>query len=109
MCTYFFIYSLCFFDSKLLLFFSGGSPEKGNSDFNIEEAITRKQIINISQTVYVAADFSKFNKDVAIQVCPVNEVDMIIRDSTPSKRHDQSFHRKRCTTENSKKNIKDAE
>ncbi|MGE7672349.1 hypothetical protein ACQKMV_02035 [Lysinibacillus sp. NPDC094403] len=44
-----------------------------------------KQIINISQTVYVAADFSKFNKDVAIQVCPVNEVDMIITDSTLSK------------------------
>ncbi|MFT9820560.1 hypothetical protein [Lysinibacillus sp. NPDC056185] len=46
---------------------------------------TRKQIINISQTVYVAADSSKFNKDVAIQVCPVNAVDMIITDYSLSK------------------------
>ncbi|MGE7997102.1 hypothetical protein ACQKOF_00200 [Lysinibacillus sp. NPDC093190] len=42
-------------------------------------------MINISQTVYIAADSSKFNKDVAIQVCPVNEVDMIITDYALSK------------------------
>ncbi|UZN00286.1 hypothetical protein OL548_11245 [Lysinibacillus sp. MHQ-1] len=70
---------------------SGVSLEKGISDFNLEEAITRKKIISISQTVYVATDSSKFNKDVAIQVCPLEEVDVIITDDTLSKKNDSTF------------------
>ncbi|MBG9455003.1 transcriptional regulator [Lysinibacillus sphaericus] len=71
--------------NKAFICASGVSIEKGISDFNLEEAITRKQIINISQTVYVAADSSKFDKDVAIQVCPADAVNMIITDYGLSK------------------------
>ncbi|MEQ6354253.1 DeoR/GlpR family DNA-binding transcription regulator [Lysinibacillus sp. M3] len=71
--------------NKAFICASGVSIEKGISDFNLEEAITRKQIINISQTVYVAADSSKFDKDVAIQVCPADAVNMIITDRGLSK------------------------
>lgn len=71
--------------NKAFICASGVSIEKGISDFNLEEAITRKQIINISQTVYVAADSSKFDKDVAIQVCPADAVNMIITDCGLSK------------------------
>ncbi len=71
--------------NKAFICASGVTLEKGISDFSIEEAMTRKQLINISQTVYVATDSSKFNKDVAIQVCPLNQVDMIITDNTLSK------------------------
>ncbi len=71
--------------NKAFICASGVTLEKGISDFSVEEAMTRKQLINISQTVYVATDSSKFNKDVAIQVCPLNQVDMIITDNTLSK------------------------
>lgn len=68
--------------NKAFICTSGITLERGISDFNVDEAITRQQIINISQSVYVAADASKFNKDVAIQVCPIDKVDMIITDDT---------------------------
>ncbi|MFJ7647956.1 DeoR/GlpR family DNA-binding transcription regulator [Lysinibacillus sp. NPDC097279] len=71
--------------NKAFICASGVTLEKGISDFSVEEAMTRKQLINISQTVYVATDSSKFNKDVAIQVCPLNQVDMIITDNSLSK------------------------
>lgn len=71
--------------NKAFICASGVSIEKGISDFNLEEAITRKQIISISQTVFIATDSSKFNKDVAIQVCPLQEIDTIITDSALSK------------------------
>ncbi|MFJ7735818.1 DeoR/GlpR family DNA-binding transcription regulator [Lysinibacillus sp. NPDC097287] len=68
--------------NKAFICTSGITLQKGISDFNMDEAITRKEIINISQTVYVATDASKFNKNVAIQVCPIDMVDMIITDDT---------------------------
>ena len=68
--------------NKAFICTSGVTLEKGISDFNIDEAITRKEIIKISQTIYVATDASKFNKNVAIQVCPIDMVDMIITDDT---------------------------
>ncbi|MFJ5765349.1 DeoR/GlpR family DNA-binding transcription regulator [Lysinibacillus sp. NPDC093210] len=71
--------------NKAFICASGVTLEKGISDFSIEEAMTRKQLINISQTVYVVTDSSKFNKDVAIQVCPLDQVDMIITDNKLSK------------------------
>ncbi len=77
--------------NKAFICASGVSIEKGISDFSLDEAITRKQIISISQTVYVATDSSKFNKDVAIQVCPVNEVDVIITDDALPKKTIQHF------------------
>ncbi len=67
--------------NKAFICASGVTIENGISDFNMEEAMTRKQIIKISQKVYIATDSSKFNKDVAIQVCPVDQVDMIITDN----------------------------
>lgn len=67
--------------NKAFICASGVTLEKGISDFSLEEAMTRKQLINISQTVYVATDSTKFNKDVAIQVCPLDEVDMILTDN----------------------------
>ena len=77
--------------NKAFICASGVSLEKGISDFNLEEAITRKKIISISQTVYVATDSSKFNKDVAIQVCPLEEIDVIITDNALSKKTIQHF------------------
>lgn len=80
--------------NKAFICASGVSIEKGISDFSLDEAITRKQIISISQKVYVATDSSKFNKDVAIQVCPVDDVDVIITDDSLSKKTIQHFSEK---------------
>ncbi len=80
--------------NKAFICASGVSIEKGISDFSLDEAITRKQIISIAQKVYVATDSSKFNKDVAIQVCPVNDVDVIITDDALSKKTIQHFSEK---------------
>nr|WP_269898967.1 DeoR/GlpR family DNA-binding transcription regulator [Lysinibacillus sp. JK80] len=80
--------------NKAFICASGVSIEKGISDFSLDEAITRKQIISISQKVYVATDSSKFNKDVAIQVCPVDDVDVIITDDGLSKKTIQHFSEK---------------
>ncbi|SPT99664.1 DeoR family transcriptional regulator [Lysinibacillus capsici] len=80
--------------NKAFICASGVSIEKGISDFSLDEAITRKQIISISQKVYVATDSSKFNKDVAIQVCPVDDVDVIITDDALSKKTIQHFSEK---------------
>ncbi|MFJ7667957.1 DeoR/GlpR family DNA-binding transcription regulator [Lysinibacillus sp. NPDC097195] len=71
--------------NKAFICASGVTLEKGISDFSLEEAMTRKQLITISQSVFVATDSTKFNKDVAIQVCPLEQVDMIITDSALSK------------------------
>ncbi|TBV86592.1 MULTISPECIES: DeoR/GlpR family DNA-binding transcription regulator [unclassified Lysinibacillus] len=80
--------------NKAFICASGVSIEKGISDFSLDEAITRKQIISISQKVYVATDSSKFSKDVAIQVCPVDDVDVIITDDALSKKTIQHFSEK---------------
>lgn len=80
--------------NKAFICASGVSIEKGISDFSLDEAITRKQVISISQKVYVATDSSKFNKDVAIQVCPVDDVDVIITDDALSKKTIQHFSEK---------------
>lgn len=80
--------------NKAFICASGVSIEKGISDFSLDEAITRKQIISISHKVYVATDSSKFNKDVAIQVCPVDDVDVIITDDALSKKTIQHFSEK---------------
>ncbi|MDW0114313.1 DeoR/GlpR family DNA-binding transcription regulator [Sporosarcina saromensis] len=59
---------------------SGITIEKGISDYNLEEAITRKKMIERSKFVYVAADSSKFGKDVTINIAPLNKVDYLITD-----------------------------
>ncbi|MEK5230949.1 DeoR/GlpR family DNA-binding transcription regulator [Lysinibacillus sp. FSL K6-0232] len=77
--------------NKAFICASGVSLKKGISDFNLEEAMTRKQIIAISQAVYIAADSSKFNKDVAIQVCSINDIDLLITDDSLAKETVQYF------------------
>ena len=67
--------------SKAFIGTSGITSNKGISDYNMEEAITRKKILEISNEIYVVADHSKFGKDVTINICPINKVNYIITDS----------------------------
>lgn len=66
---------------KAFICCSGITIEKGISDYNMEEAITRKKIIEMSNEVYVIADSTKFGKDVTISIAPLDRIDVIITDS----------------------------
>lgn len=65
---------------KAFICASGITIEKGISDYNFEEAITRKKIIELSNITYIAADSTKFGKNVTVQIAPLEKVDYIITD-----------------------------
>jgi DeoR family fructose operon transcriptional repressor len=65
---------------KAFICASGITIEKGISDYNVEEAITRKNMIELSNEVYVAADSTKFGRDVTIGIAPLDKIDYMITD-----------------------------
>ena len=65
---------------KAFICAGGITIEKGISDYNLEEAITRKKIIEIAKEIYVAADSTKFGKDVTVSITQLDKVDYIITD-----------------------------
>lgn len=69
----------------------GITIENGVSDFNMEEAVTRKAIVERSKEVFVAADSSKFGRNVSINIAPLNKIDYIITDSYLDKSMLNSF------------------
>lgn len=69
----------------------GITAENGISDFNMQEAVTRKIIIERSKEVFVAADSSKFDRDVTISIAPLHKIDYIITDSYLSKNTVSNF------------------
>lgn len=67
--------------SKAFICTSGISLKNGLSDFSLEEVVTRRNIVNIAQAVYVVADHTKFERDVAVKICPLSDVNYIITDA----------------------------
>ncbi|MEC1374572.1 DeoR/GlpR family DNA-binding transcription regulator [Heyndrickxia oleronia] len=70
---------------KAFICASGITIEKGISDYNMEEAITRKKMIELSNEIYVAADSTKFGKNVTIGIAPLSEIDYVITDHNINK------------------------
>lgn len=66
---------------KAFICASGISVEKGISDYSLEEVVTRRKIIELSKEVYVAADSTKFYKDVTIGIASLDKIDYIITDN----------------------------
>ena len=66
---------------KAFICASGISVEKGISDYSLEEVVTRRKIIELSKEVYVAADSTKFDKDVTIGIASLDKIDYIITDN----------------------------
>lgn len=66
---------------KAFICASGITTDKGVSDFNVEEAIARKKIIDLSHEVYIAADSSKFGKNVMVNIANLDAIDYVITDS----------------------------
>ncbi|MEG0439567.1 MAG: DeoR/GlpR family DNA-binding transcription regulator [Solibacillus sp.] len=67
--------------SKAFICTSGISLKNGLSDFSFEEVLTRRNIVRIAQTIYVVADHTKFERDVAIKICSLSDVDYFITDA----------------------------
>ncbi|MER2030975.1 MAG: DeoR/GlpR family DNA-binding transcription regulator [Solibacillus sp.] len=67
--------------SKAFICTSGISLKNGLSDFSFEEAIMRRKIVQIAQSIYVVADYTKFERDVTVKICPLSNVDYLITDA----------------------------
>ncbi|WP_054860801.1 DeoR family transcriptional regulator [Gracilibacillus sp. JCM 18860] len=76
---------------KAFICASGITLEKGISDYNVEEAITRKKMIELSSEIYVAADSTKFGKDVTVGIAPLSEIDHIVTDQNVDKTFTRAF------------------
>ena len=63
---------------KLVIGIRGIDPVKGLTSDNMEELLTDQAIMNISNTVIVAADHSKFGHVAAIRTAPITAATKII-------------------------------
>lgn len=70
---------------------AGITVDNGISDFNMQEAVTRKTIIERSKQVFITADSSKFGKNATINIAPLDKIDYIITDSYLDKNRMNSF------------------
>lgn len=70
---------------------AGITIDNGISDFNMQEAVTRKTIIERSKEVFIASDSSKFGKNATINITPLDKVDYIVTDSYLDKNVMNSF------------------
>ncbi|KGR81552.1 DeoR/GlpR family DNA-binding transcription regulator [Lysinibacillus odysseyi] len=66
--------------TKAFICTSGVSIESGLSDYNMEEVQTRQQIIQRAKTIFAVTDHTKFEKDVAVKVCGLEDIDGIVTD-----------------------------
>ncbi|MBU3189507.1 DeoR/GlpR family DNA-binding transcription regulator [Clostridium bowmanii] len=71
----------------------GITLENGISDFNMQEALIRKTIIERSKEIFVAAESSKFGRDVTINIAPLSKVSYIVTDSNLTKTMANSFNK----------------
>ncbi|MGM0852559.1 MAG: DeoR/GlpR family DNA-binding transcription regulator [Bacillota bacterium] len=77
---------------KAFICASGITTERGISDYNLEEAVTRKKIIELSKEVYVAADHTKFGKEVTVRIAPLEKIDYIVTDQNVSPHWIEEFN-----------------
>jgi len=76
---------------KAFICCSGITTERGISDYNLEEATTRKKMIELSKEVFVAADSSKFGRDVTIAIAPLDKIDAIVTDNLVDRSYAAKF------------------
>jgi len=78
---------------KSFICIGGITTENGISDFNMQEAVTKKIIIERSKEVFVVADSSKFDRNVTISIAALNKINYIITDSNLSRNTASSFRK----------------
>jgi len=96
--TYDYIFNFSELNIQKSFICAGGvTAENGISDFNMQEAVTRKIIIGRSKEVFVVADSSKFHKDVTISIAPLSKINFIITDSNLDRNAANSFKKTKTT------------
>lgn len=96
--TYDYIFNFSELNIQKSFICAGGiTIENGISDFNMQEAVTRKIIIERSKQVFVAADSSKFQRDVMINITPLSKIDYVITDSQLNRNTINSFSKTTTT------------
>lgn len=81
---------------KAFICTSGISLKNGITEYNMQEASTRKSIIDRSVQIILASDSSKFNKSVTITVSPLDNIDLIITDNGLQKSILSQFKKNGC-------------
>lgn len=59
---------------------AGGITANGVSDYNMQEADTRRQIMERSGAVYIAADSTKIGRDVTVKIASLDEIACVVSD-----------------------------
>jgi DeoR/GlpR family transcriptional regulator of sugar metabolism len=70
---------------KTLIGIAGVNPDNGLTEYNLEDALVKKAMIQNSDQKIILADSTKFGRTVFTQVAPLSEVDIIITDSDAPK------------------------
>lgn len=67
--------------NKCFLSVGGISLKKGVTDFYFDEVLVEKKLIEISESVILLADSSKFENNSLFNICELNKINFIITDS----------------------------
>lgn len=71
--------------NKAILGVGGITPERGITDYHIEESNTRRLVLNHVGCVIAVADYSKFGVTALNNSCPLSHIDTLVTDhSTPA-------------------------
>jgi DeoR/GlpR family transcriptional regulator of sugar metabolism len=75
-----------FYANKALLGVGGITPETGITDYEMQEANTRRLMIEHSSEVIAVADYSKFGVIAMNHSCPIEKIHILVTDwTTPAK------------------------
>ena len=74
-----------FYADTLIMGVGGVSLQSGYTDYHVNEANTRRQMINRARKVIAVADYSKFGVTAMNFICTLSRVDVLVTDwSAPS-------------------------
>lgn len=76
---------------KAIIGVSGITVKNGVTDYHIEEANVRRKMISIAEKVILVADSSKFGISTFVQVCPLEQIQVIVTDWNISQEIVDSF------------------
>lgn len=65
---------------KAIIGASGITVKNGVTDYNVEEANVRRKMISIAEQVILTADSSKFGVSTFVQVCQLEQIQIIVTD-----------------------------
>ena len=72
----------------------GGITADGVTDYIVSEASIRAQVVKNANTVIVVADYSKFGVRAVCNVCPPEDIDVLITDARAPKEILRAFEKK---------------